>query len=287
MLNRSFTKEENPNYELWSSAQKITLPAKQICRFEGKNKLIEFMSTSFNIDKILVNIISYDPTKQKGQKKSDELNFYLDFADALRISEDILNNNFAMKVVAERKKKAADKNYFFQPIYRFEGGVSANTLKAKGQERKDGKPVFRRLSFGVSTNEKAACVITIERGPGKSTPTGGIVADYVSPSKSLTGPDDGYQSIAILPDDLKRLAVYMKAHIEAYISAQYVLTDVMQENNFLHAYVETLKTEFNQKIDTLQNELKERSDNDRTAIKILNKKLDDIKKLLIENKKTA
>lgn len=233
LLNRAFNKDENPNKNLWMVAQRIESCGRQIFRLDGSDKIIEFLSNSFGINKVKINMLSYDNTKQKGDKKQEELEFYLDFADVLVLCDDILNNNFAKKVKYEKMKKEKDSSYYYQPLYQFEGGNSAEALAERGKSRKDGKPLFRRFKIIVSTKSTNACAFQIEKGPGKKSDKGGIIADYAS-VKQLTGPDDAYMMIAISPENLKRLAVVLRAHINAYISAQYMLVATEQESNYLY-----------------------------------------------------
>lgn len=233
LLNRAFNKDENPNKNLWMVAQKIETCGRQIFRLDGSDKIIEFLSSSFGINKVKINMLSYDNTKKKGDKKQEELEFYLDFSDVLVLCEDILNNNFAKKVKQEKIKKEKDSNYYYQPLYQYEGGNSAEALAERGKSRKDGKPLFRRFKIIVSTKSTNACAFQIEKGPGKKSDKGGIIADYTS-VKQLSGPDDAYMMIAISPENLKRLAVVLKAHINAYITAQYTLVAAAQENNYLY-----------------------------------------------------
>ena len=230
---------QGPNQELWKEAQRIQLPPKQIYRIDGQGRFVEFTSDPFGIQKIYVQAIAYDKGARRGSRIKESYEFYWDFADAMAMAEEVFNDHFAKKVVADGKRKAkAEKKgekYYSPDLYRWNGGLSQAALAKKGRARQDGKPLARSLRFMVSAREGAACAIRVECGPGKlNEATGGIVPEY-GHGYDFGQPGDGFLSVAVSPDDLKRLAASLKMHVNGYMAASYASTAIQQENNYLLA----------------------------------------------------
>lgn len=237
MLKRNESFTEGPNNALWRVTQRVEYPNKQIAKIDGRNKLVEFMSNSFNIGRLYINMIEYNVNAEKGSRQKKRLDYYLKFEDLLFLCDEIRNNNFAKKVKAELTKeaeaKAKGESYYTKDLYVFKGGVSVQKLAARNASRADGKPMARTIRFRTSSMAGCACSIQIERGPGKmNEATGGVVPDYAG-VKALNTPDDGYLIIPISKDDFKPLFFLLEAHIKAYINAQYALIASSQEANYL------------------------------------------------------
>ncbi len=258
-LKRDYRYEDNPNRDLWMGSQRINNAEKQIFKIEGNSRFIEFLSTAYGVERIKVVLTKYDKEKEKGNRVQSALEFYIEFKDALIMCEDILNKTISRNLATETKLKAADSKYYQKPAFVLQGGVSAEKLMERKKAREDGKPMFRKFSITCSSNRNAACAFLLEQGPGKTSPTSGIIADYAGLG-ALKGKDDGYDFIAVLPGDIKGLALVLKAHIEGYIASQYALTAMQQEMNYL-----------TNEVTRMQEEMKTINDENRQYFKAIHK----------------
>lgn len=178
----------------------------QVIRIDGKNCFVEFMDNAFEIEKVLINFVSYD---EKTKKQTAIIPFYLDFSDFLVLSADVLSG----RIFALIKKEKEKGQKYPQPIYTQQGGVSANNLEKRNQKRPDGMSLARQLK--IVPGLKYPVVLQGEQGKGEETDKGLIVARYGSkPEKKVM--------IPMQSDDLKKVVLMVQAKINAFFSAQYV-----------------------------------------------------------------
>lgn len=184
--------------------------SKQIIRLDGRNCFVEAMNYAFGIGKVQMNFIEYDLTKSQGDRYKQDINIYIDTDKFLVLANDILSGKIAKLAEIEKAKG----NQYCNPIYTDMGGVSAKNLEKRGQSRADGKSLSRQ--FKIIPGNKAPFMLVAECGVGEENETGLIVPKYG------TKPDQKVQ-IPIQVDDLKRLALTVQAHYQAFLNAQYVV----------------------------------------------------------------
>lgn len=184
--------------------------SKQIIRLDGKNCFVEAMNYAFSIGKVQMNFIEYDLSKTQGDRYKQEVSIYIDTDKFLVLANDILSGKIAKLADIEKAKG----NQYCNAIYTDMGGVSAKNLEKRGQSRPDGKSLSRQ--FKIIPGNKVPFMLVGECGIGEESETGLIVPRYGSK------PEQRVQ-IPVQPDDLKRLALIVQAHYQAFLNAQYVV----------------------------------------------------------------
>lgn len=157
----------------------------------GKNTRIELKNDAFSIGKLSIGLQQLD----NNNRQTAYINCYMDLPKALVMANDILSGRFAKMAKPGEISK----------VFVSQGGQSA--AKAK---RADGKPLYREFSLSKGQKWIAGAIA----GPGKENPaTHGIVSD---------GKPEMQVKVGILDDDIKAMALMIKAEYEAYRTAQWL-----------------------------------------------------------------
>lgn len=198
----------------------ISTPTIRVHRADGKDCFVEVTSDACAIGKFKFTFKSYDATKPAGERSKATIMMYLDIADALLLSNNILNGKYSKMVADEKKKydlgKEKNETYYMQPCFVRMGGVSAQKLKMQGKERPDKKALSRQIK--LMPGSRALFIITAEQGPGSETDKGLIVPQYGAGKETRA---EQYVMVPLDEDGAKRLALMIQAHANAYLAAQY------------------------------------------------------------------
>ncbi len=195
---------------------------KQIIRVDGKNCFIEVLSNSFNIGKVLLNFKEYDNSKQEGQKFIKEISIYIDIDKFLLLGNDIVSGKIAKLAELEKAKGAK----YPKEVYTDMGGTNAINIEKQDKNRiEKGKrtvsemyniPKGKCLSrqFKILPGNKYPFMLVAECGIGEESSTGLIVPKYgTKPEQKIMIPFNA--------DDIKRFALIVQAHIQAYLVSRY------------------------------------------------------------------
>lgn len=190
----------------------------QIIRLDGKNVFLEVMSHAFEIGKVNINFIEYDVNQEKNSRIKQSIPIYIDMDKMLVLINDILSGRMSALAKAEKAKG----NKWANAIYADLGGVSARNLEARGKSRPDGMSLSRQ--FKITPGDKMPWILSGEMGAGKENDKGLIVPQ---------GKAENLVRVPLSDDDFKRLAIVVKAHIESFITSQYLLkaTNPQEENS--------------------------------------------------------
>lgn len=183
--------------------------AERICRKDGKNCFVEMLDSSFPIDKIQMDFISYDVNAAAGSRQTANIGIYLDADKFLGLVNKVRTSG------KEYTKYCNDHPEFKKPLFEQMGGVSAKSLKARGKERPDGMGISRVFTISAS---KKGYFLTAKSGPGQEDEKGLIVPKYKEPEQRV--------SIALDHDTLMELLSIGEARYNAYLAAQYVLSPI-------------------------------------------------------------
>ncbi|WP_144537350.1 hypothetical protein [Bacillus thuringiensis] len=180
----------------------------QIIRFDGRDCFMEVMNTGFEIGKVYMNFISYDQNKKAGERYTQKIPIYMDIDKFLVLSADIMSG----KIHGLAEKEKAKGNKYPDKIFDDMGGTPAETLAQRGKAREDGGSESRVLK--ILPGAKLPFIFQAELGKGEKNEKGLIVPRYGGkPEQKVMIPMQG--------DDLKRFALVVKTHIDAYITAKY------------------------------------------------------------------
>lgn len=174
-----------------------------IAELNTKNTFVKVKGNSFHINKTQFSFVEFDAQTKKLQKSVD---CYMGLEESLVLCQDVLSGKLPKMAAAEKAKgEQYPKPVWNSPL----GGV--NEQKAKERKlRTDGKAVSR--SFTIAPGSRADFVVTAMQGAGNSMPNGIIVPD---------GKPEVTIRVACTAENLKGLALSLKAHIEAYYAACY------------------------------------------------------------------
>jgi hypothetical protein len=188
----------------------------QIIRIDGKNCLMEVMSSAFEIGQVQINFATYNQGLEKGSRQTAMISFYIEVAEFLALADDILIGRLSQKAKLAKEKAAASKGYA-EAVYRSMGGVSAEKLKASGRAREDGKALSRQMS--ILGGDKVAFLVIAEQGAGESDAKGLIVPRYGNKP-------DAKIMVPVTEDAMKQLAAIAKAYIYGFITNQFAIGTV-------------------------------------------------------------
>ena len=175
-------------------AMKIKPIDNVIAELNTQNTFVKVKGNSFHIGKTLFSFVEFDAHTKKLQKSVD---CYMGLEESLIFCQDVLSGKLP-KLAAKEKAKGEQypKAVWHSPL----GGV--NEQKAKE----------RNLRSDIAPGAKADFVVTVTQGAGKSQPNG-IITPEGKPEVTIR--------VACSADNLKGLALSLKAHIEAYFAACY------------------------------------------------------------------
>ena len=146
--------------------------------------VVDIYADCFSIEKVKLVISEYE-----GNKAS--IDTYIEFADFLRIAEQVRNKDIFVKI-----KKSAGKGV---DLYR--GGTSAARAK-----RTDGKAVAKALMMNMS--DTGTIFLNATRGPGKETGKGAIIPE---------GTPENKVSVSMSYEDCYAMFNYTEFAIKSYL----------------------------------------------------------------------
>ena len=210
----------------------------QIIRQDARNCFVESRSDAFEIDKIHFEFATYDTSKPKGDRQTNYVSIYLDVAEFYGLAHMVLHGHIHGTMTQYKKimkeietYKNANKNQLNdemqekqkqinKPLFQSLGGTSADKLKQKGYERKDGMSLSRSISLSVGG--KVDYLLCAESGPGQTDAKGLIVPKYGnSPEQRV--------SVAMNWQSLNEIMLMTKINYEAWLAAKY-MTEIGKNN---------------------------------------------------------
>lgn len=178
----------------------------QIIRKDGKNCFVESLCDSFGIDKMHLVFVNYDTSAEKGSRQTARIDIFVDAAEWLAWANEA-SMHFTLKELD--KAKAANS---YTPVLQTMGGVSAEALKKRGQERPDGKSLSRIMTVGWG--KKLPVIMIAKCGPGEQDEKGLIVPKFGnSPEQQVM--------IPLAYNDYLQILLATKAHYDAYLAYRY------------------------------------------------------------------
>lgn len=177
------------------------------CEFfelNGKDTFMKVKGNAFGIGKVQFAFVKFD---KDTSKLIESMEVYMDMDDALVLAHDILSGRIS--TLAEVEKKKGEK--FPQAVWSSPlGGVNEEKAKEK-YGRTDGKAISR--TFTISPGSAMPFVFTSMLRPGHTNDMGAIIPEG-KPEITIRVPGDG--------QSLKKLAVSLQSHINAYRCSQFV-----------------------------------------------------------------
>lgn len=166
---------------------------------------VKAKANSLNIDKVALSFVEFD---SHSKKLKGSIDIYMDTAEALALANEILSGKIPKLAAAEKAKgEQYPKEVYTSPL----GGV--NEEKAKERfNRTDGKAISR--CFKLAPGAKADFVFTAEQRPGHTDQKSKIIVPE-------GGRPEAQIRVACTAHDLKKFALMIQMHIQAYYAAKY------------------------------------------------------------------
>ena len=159
-----------------------------------------------------MKFVTYDLSREAGNKFTNEIDIYLTFEQFLRISYDILDSQSLIKAIQKDKMDAQAKgSQYPQQRILTQGGTSAESLAQKGKSRPDGMSESRVLK--IFAGNKLPIMFQAEKGPGETDSKGLIIPRYgFKPEQKVM--------MGLSADDAKELFLITREEIRAFIVAK-------------------------------------------------------------------
>jgi hypothetical protein len=183
----------------------------QIIRIDGKNVFLEVMNSAFEINKVQISFIEYDLKLEKNKRQLKNIPIYINMDKTLVLITDILSGR--LSALAKQANATKEKNgyKYCREIYVDMGGISKSKLEERGKKRPDSKSLSRQ--FKITPGDKVAWIFSAETGAGEESETGLIVPQ---------GKPEEIVRVPLTDEDLKRFALVLKNHIQAYTTSLYI-----------------------------------------------------------------
>lgn len=179
----------------------------QIIRKDAKNCFVESLNDKFEIGRIHLNFATYDLSKPKGQRQTNNISIYLPIDEFLELTRKLECGE--LKFIMNNKKKNND----LSPIYQSLGGTSADKLKKLGRERTDGMSLSRTLQ--LICGSKSDFLLIADSGPGEENENGLIVPKFgKNPENHVT--------VSMTFETLSELLLITKVHHNAWLCSKYI-----------------------------------------------------------------
>lgn len=188
----------------------------QIARYDGRDKFVEVLTSSFELDRIILKFWTYNPNNASGSKLDNQIPIFLDFGKALAFADNILSGSYDRAFAYIEKAnsgQAVDQKRLkdaWEATNIAMGGTSAGSLYAQGRPRPDGKSESRVLKL---TQGNAGYLLRAEKGPGNETNTG-----LIAPEKQT----DIVISIPMTRKSITEFANIIKVHIYSYMTIKHM-----------------------------------------------------------------
>ena len=160
----------------------------------------------FHLDKIHLQFVSYDTSRPKGSRYTNNISIYLDVPEFLALAQEAASGTLHMRM--QQYKNAGNK----EALYEHLGGTSAKHLERYGRPRPDGKSLSRVVRLTAAT--KADYFLTADSGPGEENKTGLIVPRFgLKPEQHV--------SVILSWRQLNELLLTTVEHYRAWLAAKY------------------------------------------------------------------
>jgi hypothetical protein len=187
--------------------------SREFYEINGSKSFVKFKANSFNIEKVLVAFVEFDPASKKAIKNLD---VYVNIKDMLIFANDVLSGKLP-KMAAEKAKE----NPNFPPsVFIRQGGIGPAEAK-KRFNRTDGKAYARVFKFGASSKPNTF-LFQGEAGPGKQDERGLIQMEN-------PGKPEVRINVPCSADDLKGLCLVFQTEYAAFLAGKYARKEFTEE----------------------------------------------------------
>lgn len=179
----------------------------QIIRKDARSCFVESLCDAFPIGKVHFAFSTYDVSKPKGQRQTNNIHIYIAMDEFLELCRKL--DCGELRYMLQTKKKNGDNT----PLYQCLGGTSAERLKASGRSRPDGKSLSRVAQL-IPAN-KADFLFIADSGPGETDSKGLIVPRFGNKAEN-------HVAVMMSFDSLSELFLMTRMHYQAWLTSCYL-----------------------------------------------------------------
>lgn len=195
----------------------------QIFRADGKNCFIEVINNAFEIGKVQINSIQYDPAN--GNKQSASIPCYMNVDTFEVLVQDFLSGRIPALAKKEKEKTIEAKKQYANHIFEDMGGIPSAKLS---KERKDkfnfdipeGMAISRIFRITPSLKDNYPWVLSGQIGLGKENASG-LIVPQGAPKEIVRVP--------MTDESMKKMLLTVKRELYGFTAAQYMKKN--DENN--------------------------------------------------------
>ena len=179
----------------------------QIIRKDARGCFVEVKNDCFHLEKVHLQFVTYDLSRPKGERYTNNIHIYIDMPDFLVLAQDAATG--ALHIRMQQLKQAGRT----EPLYEHLGGTSAHQLAYYSRSRPDGMSLSRVVKLVPAA--KSDYFLTADSGPGEESKTGLIVPKFgKSPEQHV--------SVILTIRQLNELLFTTVEHYRAWLSAKYM-----------------------------------------------------------------
>lgn len=179
----------------------------QIIRLDARACFLEVKNDCFHLDKVHLQFVTYDQTKPKGQRYTNNINIYVDLPEFLVLAQEATTG--ALHARMQQYKQAKKQ----EPLFECLGGTSAEQLAFYGRPRPDGKSLSRVAKLVWA--DRADYLFVADSGPGEQNEKGLIVPRF---GKN----PEHHVAVSLSWRQVNQLMAKTTAHYNAWLSAKYM-----------------------------------------------------------------
>ena len=180
---------------------------REIIEINNLEAFVKVKADALGIGKVQFAFVSFDKNTNKSK---DSIDCFLDIADAMLLSTDILSGKIAALADMKKKEAAANGSKYAAACYSSTlGGVNEEIAKKRG--RTDGKAISRK--FDIVPGMKKPFVFTAYQSAGK-TDEKGLIQPVGKPEIIIR--------VAMDANEIKKLAVMIQTDVQAFLTAAYI-----------------------------------------------------------------
>lgn len=183
---------------------------KVIYEVNGKDTFVKVKNGSFQIEKAVFSFVKYEPATNKSLNSGD---FYMDFENCMKLSNDIERGVLQRDMQAEIQRMKAENARYAKPVRQYQGGVTKEKAK-----RADGNALARIMT--IEPGLKSAYVIKYMEGAGRLDDKNKLITPVWWSDKNAKA--DFMILVPCSSDDMEKLLIMLKTHISSFITSCYV-----------------------------------------------------------------
>lgn len=179
----------------------------RIIRLDARSCFLEAKNDCFHLEKVHLQFVTYDLSKPKGQRYTNNINIYADLDEFLVLAQEAITGALHNRMQQYKQAKKQD------PLFECLGGTAAAQLAFYGRPRPDGKSLSRVAKLIWA--DRADYLFVADSGPGEQNEKGLIVPRFGKHPEH-------HVAVSLSWRQVNQLMVKVTAHYNAWLTAKYM-----------------------------------------------------------------